>query len=227
MSALLDDAQWQQVKRIDALEKQGIPIGGWKLGLTSGQSRDAFGAGFRPFGFVRRDRILDSGALLRWSQVHPGGIETEVCFTLMQDLEGVIDANQVRERVTVSAGFEINQTRLGADASPPDRIADNLSNWGIVLGPSIKVPSDWVPDALVVSMRHEDQTINTLRAEGHIDDHFVSLATLANRLQRFGRRLSKGDHVITGAFGRVRDPAPGVWSGKFSGLGCVDLVIEP
>lgn len=227
--AELDAGQQQQVKQMQALQSQGVAMGGWKLGQTSGESRDAFGEGFRAFGYVRADRILTSGSDLQWQDMAPGGIETELCCVLQQDLvpeAGVpVTAAQARAAVWVAAGFELNQSRLSKEASHPDRIADDLSNWGIVLGEAMPVPADWDPSLLEVSIHRAGVEANRVAAAGHIDDHFDSLALLANRLAQFGCVLRKGEKVITGAYGKVKEPEAGLWTGDFGELGEVTINI--
>ncbi len=225
-AAALDSGQAQQVAAMRALQDQGVAIGGWKLGQTSGGSRDAFGAGYRAFGYVREDRILHSGDTLAWARMQPGGIETEIAFLLDDDLDGTATAQTARAAVRMAPGFELNQSRLQASASHAERIADDLSNWGIVVGAPIAVPQDWEPEELVVSIHEGGTQVNEVAAQGHIDDHFESLAMLARKLAAHGLRLQRGDWVITGAFGRVKEPAAGVWHGDFAGIGRVSLNIE-
>ncbi len=221
----LDEAQWQQVRAIEALEADGIVIGGWKLGMTSGESRDALGPGFRPFGYVRHDRIYHQGDTLSWQDVTPGQIETELAIHIDEDLAGDVTPERARRCCRLAAGFELNQKRLGKDASPEARIADNLSQWGIVVGEPLAVPGDWQPEEMVVRILQGNGVVSEVAARGHVDDHFESIARLANRLQRFGRLLRAGDWVITGAFGRVPEPEPGAWTGSFSGVGDVTIQI--
>ncbi len=227
--AELDAGQQRQVEQMRALQEQGVAMGGWKLGQTSGGSRDAFGEGFRAFGYVRADRILPSGADLQWQDMAPGGIETEACFVLQQDLVPQngqpVSAAQARAAVWIAAGFELNQSRLGSDASHPDRIADDLSNWGIVLGEAAPVPQDWDPSQLEVSIHSAAGEANRVAAAGFIDDHFESLALLANRLNQFGCALRKGETVITGAYCKVKEPAAGLWTGDFQEIGKVSINI--
>ena len=84
MNEELRQAQQRQLTRLAELEAQGESVGGWKLGQTSGESRDAFGPGVRPFGFILTSRILADGAELSWAEVGNGGIENEVCFRCHQ-----------------------------------------------------------------------------------------------------------------------------------------------
>jgi len=227
MDTELEHAQRRQLERLEALEARGETVGGWKVGLTSGGSRDAFGPGIRPFGYVLGSRILSSGTRLDWSLVGTGGIETEVCFVIGQDVDEPVDAVSIRAALAgVAPAFEINQRRISADSPSAERIADDLANWGIVTGPVVEVPDGWRQDALTVTLARDGTTVEVVGARGHIDDHFRSLATLANALPRFGRRLTAGQRVITGAFGRAAQPAPGIWTGDFGPeLGTVSLEI--
>jgi 2-keto-4-pentenoate hydratase len=224
----LDAAQDAQLAALDAAEEAGERLAGWKLGLTSGANRDAFGVGVRPFGYVLGSRVLSSRASLWWDdEVQAGGIENELCFVVGADVSEQVDASTVGALIAgVAPAFEINQLRLASSASPAERVADNLSNWGIVVGETQPIPTNWDQQALKVRLMHNAETVTSVAAVNHIDDHFQTLATLANRLLRFHRMLRAGDRVITGAFGRVKDPQRGLWSGDFGNFGRVHLRIE-
>lgn len=226
--ASLDAAQLSQLEVLRTSEADGETVGGWKLGLTSGASRDAFGVGFRPFGFVLGSRVRRSGSTLWWdSTVATGSIENEVCFEIGETITEVVTPDSVRETLKgMAPAFEINQVRIDGDASHEERLVDNLSNWGIVVGEMMDVPADWPQQQLKVSLLHNADGVESVAADGHIDDHFVSIARLSNRLLRFGRRLEAGQKVITGAFGRVREPKHGLWTGDFGAFGRVHLRVE-
>jgi 2-keto-4-pentenoate hydratase len=228
MNEELSQAQKKQLQRLAALEADGETVGGWKLGQTSGESRDAFGPGVRPFGFILASRILEDGARLSWAQVENGGIENEVCFVIGTDISEAVDADSVRAHLAgVAPAFEINQRRIPKTSPDAERIADGLANWGIVVGPVRPIPDHWQPDAMTVTLCHEGQPVDSVAAAGHIDDHFQTLARLANQLLEHGRCLKAGDRAITGAFGKQNQPGPGLWTGEFgSDLGSVSLVIE-
>lgn len=228
MNEELRTAQHRQLERLAELEAAGERVGGWKLGQTSGESRDAFGPGVRPFGFILASRILVDGDRLSWAEVGNGGIENEVCFVIGSDITEPVTAESVRTHLAgVAPGFEINQRRIPKTSAPADRIADGLANWGIVVGPVQPLPVDWQPEAMTVALCHEGKAIDTVPAAGHIDDHFETLARLANQLLEHGRHLKAGDRAITGAFGKQNQPEPGLWTGEFGAeLGTVSLVIE-
>ena len=225
------DGQTISVGRLDRLLDEGEQLGGWKLGLTSGRSRDAFGAGIRPFGFILASRIHPSGAIL---ERLPGlGVENELCWVLAEPLAGesVTAADARRAVAGVAPAFELNQSRLPDDAAPGVRVADNLSQWGLVVGELQPVPGTFDLDALLeeltVTLRCDGEFCEQVPARGHIDDHFESLARLARELARFGRNLAPGEHVITGAYTRQRVDHPTTWRGEFGAiLGDVEITFS-
>ena len=217
----------RQLEALDAQIAGGEALAGWKVGLTSGQSRDAMGRGFRPFGYVLESRVFDSGASLSLADFTAIGVENEVCFTVGETIRS--DGTDVdRERVAralagAAPGFEINEPRLPREASATDRLADNLSQWGIVAGPPRPV-ADIDFEALEVTLSRDGEPVQAVAAAGHIDDHFASIAALAVQLGRFGLALEAGQRVITGAFGRSPVSAPSRWRGDFApGLGTVEV----
>ena len=227
MPDALDAGLRRQLEALEAKVAGGEVLAGWKVGLTSGRSRDAMGAGFRPFGYILESRVFESGAALPLADFAAIGVENEVCFTIGDTIRS--DGSEV-DRDTVagslagaSPGFEINEPRLPADASPADRLADNLSQWGIVAGAPRPV-ADIDFDALEVILSRDGEAVQTVAAAGHIDDHFASLASLAMQLGRFGLALEPGQRVITGAFGRRPVSAPSRWRGDFGvALGTVEV----
>ena len=195
----------------------GREVGGWKVGLTSGSSRDAMGVGFRPFGHVLAERVLESEAEIPLHQFDAVGVENELCFHIGATLGGKITRAEAAAAVeAVSPAFEINEPRLTGQASVVERLADNLSQWGIVVGQPVLL--DWSTfdfSALEVCLRQNGEHVETVAAAGHIDDHFESIAALVRQLSRFDRVLAAGAKVITGAYTRQRVAEAGRWEGDF------------
>lgn len=211
-SAALDDGLRRQLVNLGGRE-----VAGWKVGLTSGSSRDAMGPGFRPFGYILRERVHRSGAALSRGAFARVGVENELCFRMARGLSGAAGRTDAIDAVgSVMPAFEINEQRLGRDASPADRLADDLNQWGIVLGEPQRL--DWHGfdfSALRVALARDGAVVETVAAAGHIDDHFESIAALARQLHRFGRALDAGAVVITGAYTRQIVAAAGRWEGDF------------
>ena len=214
--------------QLETLEEKlaaGKTLGGWKVGLTSGQARDSMGAGFRPFGYILENRIFASGTRIGLDAFRSVGVENECCFTVGRELAGEVSRDEVIDAVeNVAPGFEINERRLPADAPAQERLADDLSQWGIVAGTPRPVAGvDF--ESLVVTLARDGNAVETVAARGHIEDHFESIAALAAQLSRFGQSLRPGQRIITGSFGRSPVTEPSRWSGDFgSDLGVVEVV---
>ena len=215
----------RQLETLEGKLAAGEALGGWKVGLTSGRARDSMGAGFRPFGYILDGRIFASGARIDHGAFRNVGVENECCFTIGRELAGDVSRDEVVDAVRgVAPAFEINERRLPADALAQDRLADDLSQWGIVAGVSRSVVGvDF--ESLVVTLARDGEAVAAVAARGHIEDHFDSIAALAAQLSRFGRTLRPGQRVITGSFGRCPVTEPSCWSGDFgSELGVVEVV---
>ncbi len=177
---------------------------GWKVGLTSGGARDSMGPGFRPFGFILPERVFPSGARIERAGIRTPGVENEFCFTIGQRLgAGARRDDAIKAVESVCAAFELNERRLQPGATTADRLADDLSQWGIVVGEARVL--DWRAypfTDVAVRLSLDGSELECVAAAGHIDDHFDSLAALARQLARFGRALEPGHRVITGSFGK-------------------------
>ena len=218
-----EEGQHLQTQLLARWLDNGAELGGWKLGMTSGTSRNAMGEGVRPFGFVLADRIVQSGGTLALENLHRGQVENELCFLMGRSLSS--DATRA-EAIAAVAGvvpaFEVNQKRLTGQVSTGIRVADNLSNWGIVVG--TPCPPKDVLSAMTVTLESDaDGVVETVASPGHIDDHFETLATLARCLAAYGHELAAGQYVITGAYGKTPF-APGNYTGHFDcGVGDVTI----
>jgi 2-keto-4-pentenoate hydratase len=206
--------------QLDVLERwcsRGERLGGWKVGLTSGRARDAFGLGVRPFGFILESRILPSGCEIPVAKLGRAGLENELCFVMGQPVSGAeADASIVRQSIAgVAPAFEINQFRFDGEADSATRIADNLSQWGIVVGNLVAPLPVFDFDAMTVILERDGREVEAVGARGHIDDHFESIAKLARDLDAFGLGLRPGDHVITGSYTRQQVSGPARWQADF------------
>ena len=213
------------------LERQLVGLGtretaGWKVGLTSGQARDSMGVGFRPFGYILTDRIFSTGTRLPFIEPGTFGLENELCFGFGRDVHGEVDRADVISAVaSVAPAFEINEQRIEPGATPRQRLEDNLSQWGIVVGDGRQLDwGDFPFDSLSVDLTLDGELVETVAAKNHIDDHFGSLVALAATLARFDRSIKAGDQVITGSYTRQRIVRAGRWRGDFgSAIGDVEV----
>lgn len=223
----VDDALRVQLAILDRRLEAGARLAGWKIGLTSERVRQRFDTTRQPFGHLLEAGVQQSGNRVEIASFRGGtGVEPELCWTLATALAGpdasVEDARNAAG--SVSAGMEINELRV-ADANDfPLLVADNLAQWGIVIGDTTTpVPADFDSDQVTARIDREGELKSEDRGAEVIDDHFRSLAVLANELAAFGRRVEAGQRVITGSFSNHRVKEGGTWNAEFSGIGRVAI----
>ena len=211
-----------QLDVLDLWTNSGEPLGGWKVGMTSGPARDRMGVGFRPFGYILASRVMKSGTLLELDRIPGLEIEPELAFLIDKPLQGMVDRKDVMDAISQAApAFELQQIRLEGGVSDGIVIADDLGNWGIVLGE----PAVWAGSVSEISVTLErDGEIVASEGPGFgIDEPIDSILSLCHSLAGFGRGLDAGQWIITGAFARFPVSDAGVWRASFSGIGDVQV----
>jgi 2-keto-4-pentenoate hydratase len=223
----LDAALTVQLGILERRLEAGAALAGWKIGLTSARVRERFGTTRQPFGHILEASVHGSGDQVDLANFRGAtGVEPELCLTLGTALAGP-GANAEDARLAtgaISAGMEINEIRITDAGDFPLLVADNLAQWGIVVGATLSpVPDGFDSDAVRARIDCEGETKSEDLGADVIDDHFLSLAALANELAPFGRRLEPGQRVITGSFSNHRVPQASRWEAQFSGIGSVAI----
>src|SRR5215813_440686 len=215
----LEEALAMQLRVLGRFEAEGERLGGWKVGLTSGNARDRMGKDFRPFGYVLRSRIFQSGATLPLAQITNCAIEPELCLVIGSPLRGnAVDVAAAKAAVrAVAPAFELNQRRVGPDQGQGLLLADGLAQWGIVVGPEAPVRDGLVETT--VEFYRDGQLVETKTPGATMDDPYLSLSRLCKLLDRHGFGLEPGQPVITGSFCHHAVSRPGTYRSVFSGIG--------
>ena len=141
------------------------------------------------------------------------------------DLRGPgVSAEEARAAVAgIAPGMEINQKRSGGVTDFGLSVADNLTQWAIVHGSASPVPDEFDSGSLRVTMSCNGEVRADVAGRDVIDDHFVSIATLANVLGDHGRRLEAGQRLITGSFSKHDASRGDEWRAEFAGLGACSV----
>ncbi|MGE3619434.1 MAG: 2-keto-4-pentenoate hydratase [Acidimicrobiia bacterium] len=200
----------------------GSTVGGWKVGFSAGAGRDLFADGFRPFGFVPAERVLRSGDEIELAGLVDCRLENEIALVLGSPLSGPdVTAEQARAAVRgVAAAFEVCDVRV--PLSLPLMAADNMGNWGIVVGEE-RSPEGVDLGAVSATIAQDGQERGRGSAEGYLDDPYLSLARICATLDRYGLGLEAGQAVVTGAFAALEVTAPGTWRAEVEGVGSVEV----
>jgi 2-keto-4-pentenoate hydratase len=215
--------------QLDILERRlarGERLAGWKIGLTSATVRAHFGTDRQPFGHIIESGVIPSPGEVALDDLAVGcGVEPELCVTMGSDLRGPgVTASDARAAVaSIAPGMEINQKRCGGVTDFELSVADNLTQWAIVQGPPSPVTDAFDSDSLRVTMSCNGTVRADVVGRDVIDDHFVSVATLANVLGEYGRHLEAGQRLITGSFSKHDVSRGDEWRAEFAGLGACSV----
>jgi 2-keto-4-pentenoate hydratase len=222
----LEEALELQLRVLDRFKAEGERLGGWKVGLTSGNARDRMGKDFRPFGYVLHSRIFPSGATAPVTKIINCAIEPELCLIIGSPLRGdAVDAAKAKAAVrAVAPAFELNQRRVGPDAGQALLLADGLAQWGIVVGPEAPVRDNLIETT--VEFYCDEQLVETKTPGATMDDPYLSLSRLCRLLHKYGFGLEPGQPVITGAFCHHAVRQPGRYRAVFSGIGEVSVLFS-
>ena len=208
--------------------EQGEELAGWKIGLTSIRVRERLGTNDQPFGYLLKSGVQDNGGKISLSSIAEGaGIENELCFTIGETFPTSEVTAEIARKSTraVAAGMEINEFRTdGKDFGL--LVADDLAQWGIVPGKEQLLTSDFKSDDVISTLTRNGEIQSESLGRDCIDDHFVSLAVLANTLGKFGMRLESEQKVITGSFSNHKVKEPGHWRADFGSIGSVEIEFE-
>jgi len=205
----------------------GAQVGGWKVSMSTperGTWAPIFAENLYPSPARVGSRIADSL-----------GIEPEVAFSLSRALSPRPGARYSREEVFdaiegAHAAIEIVVSRFQSHegAEPLDRLADNISNAGLVFGPPCREWQrlDLRSLALRLTVRSEDGTSTEHAASGGhpLGDPLTPLLWLINELSQRGIGAPAGTLITTGSYAGLRAaPAGARVLVEFAGLGAALL----
>jgi 2-keto-4-pentenoate hydratase len=211
----------------DLARRVGAPSVGWKIGATQREVQEKIGLAHPFFGRVFAGTLHESGAALPAGTAH-NILEAELAARLACDCPGgAHSAESMAGAVAdVRLCIEINRPSFRSPFAMRglDVIADNGSNAGLVLGPSIAAwrQRDLAAVAVVFRVSGAERARGTgAMAMGH---PFGALAWLANERARLGAPLRAGDIVATGSLmGFVSAKAGDTAEAEFPGIGTVAL----
>jgi len=193
------------------LDKHRTTVGGYKVALTSKQTRDWLKVYEPCCGQVLATRIHQSPHTELSSAYVRFSAETEVCVVLDREMSGPCTLEDVRRNVrSLHCAFELIEDRA-ADLTKMDAkslAADNSWNAGIVIGPPALGDLDFNDRRgrlLVNGIATQEGT----SAETMGGDPLEAVAWLVQHLGKRGKALRAGEPVMTGSIIQSQFIAPG------------------
>ena len=210
--ANMEDAYAIQARLIDRFVAAGRKIAGWKIGLTSKAMQNALGIDIPDSGVLFADMFFDHSGRVPNDRFINTRIEAEIAFIMGQDLAGPgVTRDQVLAATrAVAPSLEVLDTRIvpkdpdtGAIRTVVDTISDNAANAGLVLGPQRHGVEDFDLRWVGAIVKKNGEVEETGLGAGVLDDPLMGIVWLANRLARYGQKISAGDVVLSGSFIRI------------------------
>jgi 2-keto-4-pentenoate hydratase len=227
------DAYKVQFAVHDLYAAAGDRFAGWKIALTLPTQYEPLKLSGPVFAGVYQSGLRQSGAVFEKGWPLKPGIEPELVARISTDAPAggsPHTAESIRTHVgALHCGMELvdnrylDVTRMGG----PARIADNVLQAALVVGTEIE---DWQKlDFANLKGRStlDGKELASGSGSAVMGGAMISLAWLANALNKHGRHLKAGDLVLTGS---VHPPAflqgPGVAKTEFEGLGSTEITIK-
>jgi 2-oxo-3-hexenedioate decarboxylase/2-keto-4-pentenoate hydratase len=208
-------------------------VAGWKVALTLPHQYEPLRLSGPVFACIYQSGIRQSGAVFEEGYPLKPGIEPELVARIAKDAPASgtpYTADSIVAHVAaLHCGMELVDNRYVdvTKMTGPGRIADNVLQAACVIGPEVK---DW-PKLDFPNLRGRSLLDGKELAKGPgsavMGSALISLAWLANTLNKHGKMLKAGDVILTGS---VHPPAflpgKGVARTEFVGLGGTEVTIR-
>ncbi len=208
-------------------------IAGWKVALTLPQQYEPLKLSGPVFAGIYLSGLRQSGAAFDKGWPIKSGIEPELVARISKDAPAggqPYTADTIRSHVAnLFCGMElvdnryVDVTKVGG----PGRIADNVLQAALVTGTEIKEWQKLDFPALKGRSLLDGKELAKGPGSAVMGSAMISLAWLANTLNKHGKMLKAGDMILTGS---VHPPAflpgPGVARTEFEGLGGTEITIR-
>lgn len=210
----------------------GVPVAGWKVGLTSARAQALCGVNAPLAGPVFADCIWQDGAEIAMVAGDLGILEAEIGFRMARDLPPR-QAPYGRDEVLAAAGevlpvIEWVNKRLPGDLreAPEWLVADGVINRGLVVGQAMRFEPARDLKAETVQVWADGTMVTEGVGANALGDPAEVLVWLANDLSARGKGLRRGDVIATGLICDVVQAEPGKRvEARFGALGQVALEI--
>ena len=217
----------QALADLDVLS--GRSKSGWKIGITSQKTLDAFGATEPMVGHIWSDRLVDDGAKFNVQNAISPKIEGEILFKVGTPCAAdASDTDVIASIFSVHAAFEIADSRLeGWPRNISHAIADNACcGWVAIADRGVPASTQDLSQVRMV-MTSAGQTLSEGSGVNCLGNPLNVYRWFLQFAERTNRRVEPGDIILTGAMGPpVSLQAGRAYELEISGVGQISIVTE-
>ena len=198
---------------------------GYKAALTAEAAQQAMGVHEPVIGvlFSHGAHSADADGTLGISTDRPVLLETELGFTLNQNINEPVDAQSVQALVSHCQGMiELAAPNLQQRPSGVDLISSNSASYGFITAHDTHDPKTLALDHIPVSLQRlgdQTETLHTVAAGTVMQGQWHALAWLINCVLAQGYDLEAGHILMTGSVGAMHPGTPGNYVADFADLG--------
>lgn len=216
------------------MKLKGVPVGGYKVSLTSKQTQQMFDADSPLYGQQVDSHFLPSPATVKLADQMEPLVEVELAFRATEDLRPDDRLDDLMHKTTVAGALEVPDSRF-ADWFP------DLSKYNVMTDCAVGglvVYGQEHPTASLFKNVDEPATVNAQLFLGDrkldegvsrevLDNPLYSLQWLVKKLASQGKVFRQGQLVSSGTFVLPPKLVQGHWLVRFDhGLGNVELTVQ-
>ena len=214
-----------QQANVDLRVKNGEPIVGRKIGLTSPAVQKQLGVDQPDFGALFASMAYGDNQPMPLASLIQPKVEAEIALVLEHDLtaDKHTFADLIRATAYAAAAIEVVDSRIRDwDIRFFDTVADNASSALFVLGSRPVLLRDIDLTACAMTLSRDGEVLSRGNGAACLGNPLNAAAWLADRMVQLGTPLRAGDIVLTGALGpMVAVKEPGSYLAEIEGLGSV------
>jgi 2-keto-4-pentenoate hydratase len=230
IAALPVSASPQSVREAHAIQDEVVKRTGAEVGAYKANAPNASSEGMR--GLIFAPVILASPASFPVAEAPQCGIEGEVAFRFRRDFPAraaPYSREDVASALDACVAIEVVSSRYADSdtATKLDKLADNVSNAGLVVGAPVP---DWTGlDLGQIKVRLTvNGTVVVEKAGGHPDNDPLGVAVALVEMMRGAGGMKAGHYVTCGSYTGLRYFKPGDHCHvAFEGLGEAELTLSP
>ena len=227
-----DKAYALQRMLTEELVQGGMPIRGWKAGLTTEQSQKRFGAKSPVLGPLFKPGELGPDCVVDSSVYHRLIIEMEIGYIAGEKIDKPVpDVGSMKKLIKdVCPAVELPDIRFAEMKGITE--ADLIVLIAVAVSSAKYMPGKGVPVGSVdlskvkVVLTQDGFTVNEGRSQDAMGDQWNALLWLVNSAISRGYVIEPGHLMITGAVGHIVPGKPGHYEGTWTGLGTISWTIK-